>query len=726
MKKAGLILSIFSLSFIGCNQKVAQKKFEPTIASLQQYECPEWFRDAKFGIWAHWVGGYTLSGGGDWYARNMYIEGSKQYKMHLKNHGHPSEFGYKDLIDQWTDVSGWDANAQMKLFKKAGAKYFIALCNHHDNFDMWDSKYQEWNSVNYGPKVNFVKLWKEAADKEGLTFGLTSHLERSYSWFQTAKGADKEGPYKGVPYDGADSANYHIYHPPFPDNLALPQNPPKSWCDEWYKRAADVIEKYDPKLYYTDSGIPFPGQDNFQAGLRVAAKLYNNSIEAHGKNDAIMCFKNWLHVQPQGQWGQFYDGIGTRNYERDRSDEIRKEPWQTDTSLGAWIYTKGGKYRTTQQIIHELVDIVSKNGNLLLNIPHRPDGSFDDEALQFLKEMGSWMDINGESIYETRPWKIFGLEELRIVQKDGNLYVTSFEWPENGRIEIPFVLTNQPGVELNEVKLLGYEGELKVEETDKGLVIELPNEKPCNYAWAFKISGKNLIDIDLSEVDLRGAEGKAEDATKVWLSVSGQKEISSGYKAAEANEQNQVWAVKSNGDVALLVGDDEKVFAEKAVDISCSIKGDVVIVTPKGELKSKVGDKWKLIPSPKKVSRVAVSPEGHIAVVNQDKSLAKFDGEWKALRGGGKDIGYGPDGLIAHVGNNNGLYISEGNGWKGVGGSSEYVCISPKTGRCITVNQEGDVYVWKGAWVAMNKKAKDVGCGKSNDDEVITIIKNNK
>ena len=191
--------------------KIAEGPFEPTWQSLQSFQCPEWFRAAKLGFWAHW-GPQAVPMYGDWYARNMYLEGSDKYRFHWRTYGHPSKFGFKDICAAWK-AENFDPDALMQQYQQAGARYFVALAVHHDNFDCWDSKHHGWNSVNIGPQKDIVGLWKQAATRYGLHFGVTEHLERSYSWFNTNKLADKAGPYAGVPYDGASSQYADFYFP---------------------------------------------------------------------------------------------------------------------------------------------------------------------------------------------------------------------------------------------------------------------------------------------------------------------------------------------------------------------------------------------------------------------------------------------------------------------------------------------------------------------------------
>ncbi len=452
----------------------------------------------------------------------MYIEGSQAYLYHLAHYGHPSVFGYKDIIQLWK-AQNFDPDRLMALYKDAGAKYFVAQANHHDNFDNWDSKYHEWNSVNYGPHKNIVGLWRDAALKAGLRFGITTHAERTWSWFQTNKGADKNGPYKGVPYDGNDRRYQHLYLPKDPTGDTDPlqaKNAPPEWRQEWLARIDDVVNRYHPDMMYVDGGVPFRGDDQGQTGLRMIANLYNGSIKDHnGTNEAVMCAKK----NRPGLWS---DGIVTRDCEHLVIEDGHDQPWQTDDSIGPWFYNDKIVYDMTGgKVIRKLIDIVSKNGNLLLNVPQRPDGSIDPAAEKELASIGAWLKINGEAIYATRPWKISGegpdlqngqpmprpaggsqqrknpvankvltSEDIRFTQsKDGKtLYAITLGWPKDGKI---IVKSLAAGVgKINEVSLLGDTGKLDWQQTTSGLVITTPKEKPVGLdsAYSFKILGENL------------------------------------------------------------------------------------------------------------------------------------------------------------------------------------------------------------------------------------------
>ncbi len=477
----------------------APDTFVGSIESLQQYTCPEWFRDAKFGIYLHW-GVYSVPEQGEWYARWMYQQGMGAYKHHVKTYGHPSEFGYKDFIPRW-EAENFDPNELVGLFKRAGARYFTPCAVHHDNFDLWDSTHHRWNSVNMGPQKDLMKLWRQATLKHGLRFGVTTHVARAYSWFNAANQSDQEGPLAGVPYDGDDPAYDDFYFKKHDDTSSRgPVNPPTEWKQHWAKRMKDLIDNYHPDHFYFDGAIPFNGADYGRTGLDVVAHLLNHSMAVNNdKQEAVMCYKE----RPFN--GIFVDGMLTLDYERGKSPDIRPEPWQTDDTIGPWGYRKGAKYKSTNVVIDKLIDIVSKNGNLLLNVPIKADGTLDAETTRILEETGAWFAINGEGIYGTRPWYRFGdgkvneipelgrtspytKKDFRFTTQGDTLYAFVLDWPgENETVWMKHISPNNlsAGV-VTSVTMLGV-GEITWKQDRVGLTLTMPDEKPYDFAYGFKI-----------------------------------------------------------------------------------------------------------------------------------------------------------------------------------------------------------------------------------------------
>ncbi len=409
-------------------EPMAAGPFEPTWDSLAHYEVPTWFRDAKFGIWAHW-GPQCEPEQGDWYARQMYAEDSEQGKWHREHYGPPSNFGFKDVIHRWK-AENWDPDKLLALYKRVGAKYFFALANHHDNFDLWDSKYQPWNAARLGPKKDLIAGWAAAARRQGLKFGVSVHAAHAWSWYEIARSADREGALAGVPYDGnltaADGKGtwwegldpqdlYEQRHTPgsnFGDLTSLFSRwnwdngitpPDAAYSERFYNRTVDLINRYQPDLvYFDDTALPlWPISD---AGLKIAAHFYNANLARHdGRLDAVLFGKILDEQQRQALvW----------DIERGQSNVIEPEPWQSDTCLGQWHYRRSvydnHGYKSAATIIHTLADVVSKNGNLLLSVPVRGDGSIDDREIAILEKIGAWMDVNQEAIFGTRPWQVFG------------------------------------------------------------------------------------------------------------------------------------------------------------------------------------------------------------------------------------------------------------------------------------------------------------------------------
>lgn len=512
-------------------EPVAQGKFQANWESLKQYKAPEWFRNAKFGIWAHW-GPQCQPGQGDWYARGMYNEGSAQYKWHVQNYGHPSKAGFKEVIHSWK-AENWNPDKLVALYKRAGAQYFFAMANHHDNFDMWDSKYQEWNSVNVGPKKDILDGWAKAAKKYKLPLGLSVHAAHAWSWMETAQRSDKAGPFKDIPYDGkltkADGKGtwWEGLDPQelYAQNHALSEGseninkihsqwnwgngvsvPSVAYCEKFYNRTVDMINRFKPELlYFDDTGLPlYPISD---AGLKIAAHFYNTNILWNkGKLNAVLFGKV---LTPEQKECLVWD------VERGSPDKIQDLPWQTCTCLGDWHYNyavyENNRYKTGKTVIHMLVDVVSKNGNLLLNVPVRGDGTIDEKEIAVLENIAAWMEINKESIFETRPWKIFGegpstetsnpitaqgfnegkvkmtAKDIRFNQKGKILYVTVMGNPEEDILVKNLGTALSPGFKIKKVELLGSKARLSWKQLAEGLQISKPSVIPNDIAAVFKI-----------------------------------------------------------------------------------------------------------------------------------------------------------------------------------------------------------------------------------------------
>jgi len=427
--------------------------FLPEIDSLARYTPPQWFRDAKLGIWACW-GPEAVPEQGDWYARNMYVEGHPQYEHHLKTYGHPSKVGYKDLVPMWRGEN-WQPQRLMALYKKAGAKYFCAIAQHHDNIDCWNSKYHAWNSVKMGPKRDVIGEWRKAARAAGLRFGVTEHLGASWDWWGVSHRADTKGPMAGVPYDGADPAFASLYHSgdAAADWTQWYRNAPEDFQQEWLKRITDLLDSHQPDLLYSDGSLPFGAY-----GRQMLAHFYNSNAKRHGGAvEAVYFCKN----NPDG--GQYRDGIAVRDIERGVAEGTLPYVWQTDTCVGDWYYKRDIVYKTPTTVVQMLVDIVSKNGCLLLNLPLRGDGTLDAKEEAILAELGTWMGANGEGIYATRPWRVFGegrsgpkagnfnedklsytAEDIRFTAKGGDLYAFALAWPENGEVLIRSLAGSRP------------------------------------------------------------------------------------------------------------------------------------------------------------------------------------------------------------------------------------------------------------------------------------------
>ena len=499
------------------HEKMLTGRYQPTWESLETHQTPEWFRDAKFGIWAHW-GPQCVEGSGDWMARSMYMEDSREYKYHVEHYGHPSEFGFKDILPLFK-AEKWDPEKLVERYKRCGAQYFFVLGNHHDNYDLWDSQYQPWNSKNIGPRRDILAGWAAAAKKAGLPLGISFHADHAWTWYEPSQRYDLEGAKAGVYYDGNLTKEdgkgkwwegldpqmlYQQHHPMSKgswDNGAIHSQwgwgngactPSQEFVTNFYDRTLDAINRYQPDLIYFDvTVLPFyPISD---CGLKIAAHMYN-------RNPRSVVFGKILSDDQRKAL--------TWDVERGAPNEIIPEPWQTCNCIGGWHYDTGiyerGHYKSAATVVKQLVDIVSKNGCLLLSIPLRADGTYDEKEARILDDLEAWMSVCGESIFGTRPWVRFGegpvaektiklnaqgfndgqyanmdARDIRFNQTKRHLYVTAMGWPEDGRLVIKSLAKGNPDFKrsITSATLLGY-GRVKARQTAEGLIVTLP--QPTN------------------------------------------------------------------------------------------------------------------------------------------------------------------------------------------------------------------------------------------------------
>ena len=501
-------------------------KYKPEWGSLKKFEAPEWFRDAKFGIWAHW-GPQSVPEYGDWYAHYMYKQGSRENKYHLQHFDHPSKTGFKDLVNMWK-AENWNPERLISLYKRAGAQYFVTLANHHDNFDLWDSQYHPWNATAEGPHKNIVAGWERAARKAGLRFGVSIHSSRAWSWFDRTEDADTSGTYKGVPYDGvltkADgkgqwwegkdpqvlyARGHALKNTGYTNAAGRPVSiPDAAYVENYYDRTLDVINKYKPDLvYFDDSVLPlWPESD---AGLKIAAHYYNsNALWHNGRQEGVITTKKLNREQQDCLvW----------DVERGALNDINPYPWQTCTCLGSWHYDRTrftkNTYKSALRVVRMLSDIVSKNGNMLLSVPVRADGTIDEREEAILDSIGDWMAVNRECIFGTRPWVKYGEgpdidnvvemqnglgfneankdytpADMRFTKKGNVLYAIVLKRPENGSFDIKSLAGM--GESVRKVEILGVG---KVAFTCDASSLRLSTTKPLSFVPVVKITMKENI-----------------------------------------------------------------------------------------------------------------------------------------------------------------------------------------------------------------------------------------
>jgi alpha-L-fucosidase len=487
------------------NRTVQSGPFHADWDSLGHYQVPAWFRDAKFGIFIHW-GVYSVPAwGNEWYSRNMYVQGSPAYQHHIATYGPQSKFGYKDFIPMFK-AEKFDAEAWAELFRRAGAKYIVPVAEHCDGFPMYASDLTQWNAARMGPKRDVIAELARAARRQGLHFGASSHRAEHWWWYDGGTKFDSDvndpkyaglyGPAQPMHLPGSTSDKE-----PDPDHLEKWLPPDKAFLDDWLGRTTEIMDKYHPEILYLDW---WAGQPAFRPYLkRLAAYYYNRA--ASWKQGVVLTYKQH----------DFPENAAVLDIERGKLDSLRLLPWQTDTSISikSWGYIQDDQYRDARSLIDELVDVVSKNGNLLLNVGPKPDGTIPEQEQRVLLQIGDWLRINGEAIYGSRPWLVFGegptqdadstakgrdikaytAEDIRFTTKGQTLYAIALGWPSDGKLIIhtlwhtPWKGTPYLRRPIDRIELLGVPGELHWEQTSTGLVIDLPSTRPNDEAYVFRI-----------------------------------------------------------------------------------------------------------------------------------------------------------------------------------------------------------------------------------------------
>ena len=412
------------------------------------YTAPAWWRDAKFGAWSHWDP-QSMPEQGDWYARGMYMEGSPQYEFHLKHFGHPSEYGYKDICHNWV-IDRWNPEELMGLYVEMGARYFMAMGCHHDNFDCFDSKYQPWNSVHVGPKTDIVGTWERVARKHGMRFGIGFHDTPARTWGQfmpVRYTSDKTGSMKGVPYDALQTVRDgkgKWWEGTDPVNLYGPshksQDPLNSpFANQFMWRVDDAITKYHPDVIYFDEHA---GDSQVDLGVhmglgflapRLIANYYNKSLQwNHGKMEAVVNLKGvggrYNSFQDHPELLSDVDRSLVKSTEAIIEPEIMAFPFQTETSISDWHYRTGQKYLDAKNVINLLMQNVCRNGTMLLNLTQRGRGDLDPEGVRAAKDVGAWLKLNGEAVYSSRPFAVYGESGVCYTRNKGNVYATLLNW----------------------------------------------------------------------------------------------------------------------------------------------------------------------------------------------------------------------------------------------------------------------------------------------------------
>ncbi len=479
MKK--LIFVCFVFASLSCAEP---KKYEPDWNSLCQYEVPEWFRDAKFGIYFHW-GPYSVPAHKtEWYSHWMYVEGHPIRKYHEETYGPLSEFGYKDFIPMFT-AEKFNADEWADLFQKAGAQFAGPVAEHADGFAMWDSKVTKWNAAKMGPKRDVVGELSKAIRKRDMKFITTFHHHWKFAWYPTwDEDTDASNPkYEDLYGPKVPKGNFTFNPTVLPD---------EKFSREWLAKTKEVVDKYKPDLIYFDNK------------LHIIPEKYRKEFLSYYYNSAK---ENKQEVVCTYKFEDMAKGTAVLDLERSRMSETQPFPWMTDDSIdwGSWCHVSKPDYKSTNRIIDFLIDVVSKNGCLLLNITPKSNGEIPDSVKERLLKIGDWLHVNGEGIYGTRPWKIYGegptniveghlkerenpdhvSEDIRFTTRDDILYAFTLDIPTEP-VKIKSLAGNSR-YKVKSISLLGSDIPVTWEQTKNELLIQPPKEIPCDYAVTFKI-----------------------------------------------------------------------------------------------------------------------------------------------------------------------------------------------------------------------------------------------